>query len=188
MTNLISIFVCLIVTTTAFQVPVFRYALERWRPDSYTLKVSFDTLAPQLESRLIDLSTAGQQKEASVNLLLDIQPAPQKGESAYLQLVLPNGTALSRQPLSEISLDSLLYSPKRTELIDHNRKIFVAPTLSTTPCFYKLATDLIDHGRPPFAINHDTIIADECHACAPGSTDRRTHGRTNTDDRVSADE
>lgn len=117
----------------ACNVPVFRYALERWRPDPYRLTVfhrgplpadvnklvesweqSLDPLAANLRLRTVDLDDAPADADQK---LFAAQTDPQL---PWLVVQYPQSTALnvtvSASPLNQESMAKLTASPLRTEL------------------------------------------------------------------------
>lgn len=61
-------FVCMGAIASACNIPVFRYALERWRPDTCEMIVFYDTLTPQNHAKLETIRNACVERGGSANL------------------------------------------------------------------------------------------------------------------------
>ena len=114
---------------TAFQahacnVPIFRYALERWQPDPYRIVVIADSLEKSNTIKYINETAVS--NFANITLFEpEIAPLSQSArdfEKTGVYLLLPQQTGMNR-PVYHTSLDpqhidSLLFSPVRKELAD----------------------------------------------------------------------
>lgn len=95
----------------ACSVPVFRWALERWPADDYTLVISEPARADAFNECLQD---AG----AHANIV--VRAADERGGEAVFELLYPANTHLSKPawaaPLAQLQPEALLDSPVRREL------------------------------------------------------------------------
>ena len=116
----------------ACQIPVFRYALERWEPDSYSVQVLYESpLTAEQESLIATLTRTGSPGDP-MNLTVEVVDLAGKSETERASLV-PKGTPLptmvlqypQRQrsaelawfgALTESNVMALLESPARQEL------------------------------------------------------------------------
>ena len=109
----------------ACQVPVFRYALERWAPAEYLVSVLPDEGGlTDAEKKVVELlSAAPQDAQNPVNLTVQVEP-PAPGARGPAQLVLryprkprdPRQQTIWQAPLTLENVQALLDSPARQEL------------------------------------------------------------------------
>ena len=129
----LSIFLALASTlATACQVPVFRYALERWESDNYQLfVVTPKELSPQQTKWLIDFTKQAQHANLKLHVLntskiTDAQlwklpPIDTSVQSPQLVLFppssQPNKTPIAQVPLTQENLNAILQSPARQKIV-----------------------------------------------------------------------
>lgn len=121
----------------ACQVPVFRYALERWSPDRYQVMVlSRGKLSdsnhqllkplkgndPNGKDAVVDLSLVDLSEAADPELEKLYQSSSPKADQPMLVAMYPGRSNLRKQvawssPLSQQSIDCMIDSPARQELI-----------------------------------------------------------------------
>lgn len=109
----------------ACQVPVFRYALERWAPAEYRVSVpSAETVLTDAEKKALELLRASPRDATNpVNLAIEADPPP-PGASGPAQFVLhypqkardPRKQVIWQAPLTEQNVQRLLDSPLRREM------------------------------------------------------------------------
>ncbi|MDA0659632.1 MAG: hypothetical protein O2931_06385 [Planctomycetota bacterium] len=120
------------VRLVACQIPVFRYALERWEPDAYSVQVLYESpLTAEQESLISRLKRTGSPGDP-MNLTVEVVDLSGKSETERTSLV-PKGTSLpavilqypQRQRSAELAwfgalteqhVQALLESPARQEL------------------------------------------------------------------------
>ena len=97
-------------TATACTIPVFRFALDRWPPDTYRLEVTpVDAASPDVAKFLRNFGAT-----SPINLKVSRLPA----EASVSKLFAPNATTpLWEGKLDATSLASLTESPGRAELV-----------------------------------------------------------------------
>lgn len=126
----------LLQTTLACQVPVFRYALERWEADPFRLQVVYrEDLSPTLQKMLLATQGELSAKPPVANLTLETLDAERLTETQQLSvpgldlieqwpafLLHPPKSWADSPPLvleaSEQSLQQILHSPARQRCID----------------------------------------------------------------------
>lgn len=123
----ISLVLCLVNGTAAraCQIPVFRYALERWAPAEYRVSIlAADTGLTDAEKKALELLSAAPRDPGNpVNLQIETGP-PTPGASGPAQIVLhyPHKPRDARKqpiwqaPLTEQNVQRLLDSPMRRDL------------------------------------------------------------------------
>ena len=116
-------------------VPVFRYALERWRPDPYKgIYIYRDRIAEKDKALLEKLKTASQNAESPLNLIIrevDVNSFPDEKLQELLQGPVPDTLPILTiwypnqmgkqspvwtEKLTSSFVEGLLQSPKRKEL------------------------------------------------------------------------
>jgi len=126
------IFLCVWLLTTAgwsCQVPVFRYALERWDAEQYRLVVMHRTpLDAEMQKQLLSLQENLSSKQPTVNLTLEVVDVTKVAEEArwslpdikamksdhWIVLVSPKGNEpVHSEALTKESLSRVLDSPAR---------------------------------------------------------------------------
>ncbi len=132
----ISLVLFAVTMAAACNIPVFRFALERWKPDECEAIVLYrGSLSPAQEAVVQQLETAATQQGGTSNLRverrdLDSQPAGDvavKDVAVNINSSLPNVVVRSRtsrgttvthwsRPLDEATVSKLLRSPARQEL------------------------------------------------------------------------
>lgn len=108
--------------TLACQVPVFRYALERWAPAEYRLTITPGAggLSAEENKLLAQLRAATSDEAAPLNLAIEV--APPSGSAAQLALSFPPKPRDAAKPpvwnapLNAESMSRLVDSPARQEL------------------------------------------------------------------------
>lgn len=134
MAFMLTIVLCGFAVTHACNVPVFRFALERWRPDPYRVTVFHRGPLADAERALID-PLEGQQDKSLVNLVVRTIDLDKQDDAAdrelFASLADPQIPAIVVQypahlridapiwsgKLSSESVDSLIDSPIRKELV-----------------------------------------------------------------------
>ncbi len=121
----------------ACQVPVFRYALERWTPDRYQVVVlsrgklseASEALLKPLQGKdpsgkdaIVDLSLVDLSQAADADSEMMYQNVAPKGDQPMLVAMYPGRSSLRKQvawssPLSADSIATMIDSPVRQELI-----------------------------------------------------------------------
>lgn len=123
-------------TTHACQVPVFRYALERWEADPFRLQVVHrDPLSPALEKLFLATNEDLSRKPSPANVTLETLDINQLSESQQLSVVgldrvtqwpafilHPPASWRNAPPLvldaDELTLRQILHSPARQRCVD----------------------------------------------------------------------
>lgn len=100
---------------------MFRYALERWKADTYEMKLRFDQLAPKLEKKLIQVAGESEKAHPSLNLSLEMEIVDELEQPKY-ELFSPQNAAsqlkIMSGSLSEKVLDEVVASPVREKIVE----------------------------------------------------------------------
>jgi hypothetical protein len=164
----------------ACDVPVFRYALERWEPDAYRLTLLHSEPLNEVEEALWDHMTQASSDPSSVNLRirasdsdgvvdagLEARWKEEADASPWLALYYPSAAPLQTYlwagPLTESNCEALLDSPARQKtakaLLDGNSAVFVL-----------LESGDVDADRTAAEILERELAASEAELELPGAT------------------
>jgi hypothetical protein len=137
-TTLLATAICLLMAMGALacQVPVFRYALERWTPDRYTVLVLSEGELPATNDSMLKPLMANQPGGKStiveltkVNIKKSVDPKLEKiwkdhgkADQSLMVAFYPGRSALKGQvayqaPISSQSVETMIDSPVRQELV-----------------------------------------------------------------------